>query len=252
MAQHDYNIANGSGSSVRSDINNALSAIATNNSGATEPTTPYAYQWWPDTTTDLLKIRNGSNNGWITVGTLSSANLGLLATAGTLTAALGSAGAPSITFTGDTNTGIYSPGPDQLAISAGGTDRLNIDSAGLITITGSLKDPAITGTIFEDIFTITDAAAFEIDPGNGSIQLITLGANRTPKATNFTAGEAITLMVDDGALRALTWTDSTWGGTGVVWKTDSATAPTLNSSGFTVITLWKVGTQVYGARVGNA
>jgi hypothetical protein len=116
----------------------------------------------------------------------------------------------------------------------------------------TLTDPAITGTILEDIFTITDGAAFEIDPGNGSVQLITLGASRTPKATNMAAGEAVTLMVDDGSAYTLTWTDSTFGGSGVVWKTDGGVAPTLNTAGYTAIVLWKVSTQVYGARVGDA
>ena len=116
----------------------------------------------------------------------------------------------------------------------------------------TLTDPAIIGTVLEDIFTITDGAAFEIDPGNGSIQLITLGANRTPKATNFAAGEAVTLMVDDGSAYTLTWSDTTFGTSGVTWKTGGGNAPTLNTTGFTVIVLWKVGTQVYGARVGDA
>ena len=116
----------------------------------------------------------------------------------------------------------------------------------------TLTDPAITGAILEDIYTITDGAAFEIDPGNGSIQLITLGANRTPKATNFANGEAVTLMVDDGTAYTLTWTDATFGGSGVVWKTDGGVAPTLNTAGYTVIVLFEVGGQVYGARVGDA
>lgn len=116
----------------------------------------------------------------------------------------------------------------------------------------TLTDPAIVGTILEDIFTITDGAAFEIDPGNGSVQLITLGASRTPKATNFANGEAVTLMVDDGSAYTLTWTDATFGGSGVVWKTDGGVAPTLNTTGYTVIVLFKVGNQVYGARVGDA
>jgi len=116
----------------------------------------------------------------------------------------------------------------------------------------TLTDPAIIGTILEDIFTITDAAAFEVDPGNGSIQLITLGANRTPKCTNMVAGEAVTLMVDDGTAYTITWTDATWGSGGVVWKTGGGSAPTLNTTGYTVIVLWKVSTQVYGARVGDA
>ncbi len=116
----------------------------------------------------------------------------------------------------------------------------------------TLTDPAIIGTILEDIFTITDGAAFEVDPGNGSIQLITLGASRTPKCTNMVAGESVTLMVDDGTAYTLTWTDATWGSGGVVWKTNAGAAPTLNTSGYTVIVLWKVSTQVYGARVGDA
>ena len=78
MAQHDYVIANASGAAVRADLNSALSAIVTNNSGATTPATTYAYQWWPDTTTGLLKLRNAANSDWVTVGTLATANLGLV------------------------------------------------------------------------------------------------------------------------------------------------------------------------------
>lgn len=114
----------------------------------------------------------------------------------------------------------------------------------------TLTDPAITGTILEDVYTITDGAAFEIDPGNGSIQLITLGANRTPKGTNFAAGESVTLMVLDGTAYALTWTDTTFGTSGVTWV--GGTAPTLDTTKYTVIELWKVGSQVYGALVGAA
>lgn len=141
-------------------------------------------------------------------------------------------------------------------ITSSGT--IAIDST-VATLTGTqtltnktLTDPAIIGTVLEDVFTITDGAAFEIDPSNGSIQLITLGASRTPKATNFAAGEAITLMVDDGTAYTLTWTDATWGGSGVIWETNSGVAPTLATSGYTTIVLWKVSTQVYGARVGDA
>jgi hypothetical protein len=131
-------------------------------------------------------------------------------------------------------------------------DTAKLDVAQTFTAVQTLTDPAIIGTILEDVFTISDGAAFEVDPGNGSIQLITLGASRTPKATNFAAGEAVTLMVDDGSAYTLTWTDATWGGSGVVWKTGGGNAPTLNTTGYTVITFWKVGTQVYGARVGDA
>lgn len=78
MAQHDYVINNASGAAVRADLNNALAAIVSNNSGATAPSPTYAYQWWLDTTTGLLKIRNAGNTDFVVVGTLASANLGLV------------------------------------------------------------------------------------------------------------------------------------------------------------------------------
>ena len=72
MATHDYVIANQNGANFRSDLNNALSAIVSNNSSATEPSTTYAYQWWADTANDLLKIRNGADSAWVSILTLST------------------------------------------------------------------------------------------------------------------------------------------------------------------------------------
>jgi len=68
MAQHDYVIANANGATVRADINNALLAISSTNSGSSEPSTPYAYEMWVDTSNNLLKLRNAANDGWITLG----------------------------------------------------------------------------------------------------------------------------------------------------------------------------------------
>ena len=72
MAEHDYVIANQNGANTRSDLNNALAAIVSNNSKATEPTTTYAYMWWADTGNDLLKQRNAANSAWIDILTLST------------------------------------------------------------------------------------------------------------------------------------------------------------------------------------
>lgn len=99
----------------------------------------------------------------------------------------------------------------------------------------------------EEVFAITDGAAVNLDPNNGSIQTWVLGDNRTPGQVNWNAGQSITLMIDDGSTFAVTWTTL-----GVVWKSDGASAPSLNTTGFTVIVLWKVGTTIYGARVGDA
>jgi hypothetical protein len=155
------------------------------------------------------------------------------------------------TADGTANQILKTNGSGTLSFVAAATG--DVTTTGTQTLTNkTLTDPAIIGTILEDIYTITDGAAFEIDPGNGSIQLITLGASRTPKATNFANGESVLLMVDDGTAYSLTWTDATFGGTGVVWKTNAGAAPTLNTTGYTVIVLWEVAGQVYGARVGDA
>ncbi|MEB3208203.1 MAG: hypothetical protein VKK63_04730, partial [Synechococcus sp.] len=77
MAQHDYSIANQSGLAFRQDLNNALAAIVSINSGASEPSTTYAYQLWADTTAGLLKQRDAANSAWVTIGTLDSTNWGL-------------------------------------------------------------------------------------------------------------------------------------------------------------------------------
>ena len=71
MATHDYILANASGAAFRTDLNNALAAIVSNNSNSSSPATTYAYQWWADTTDNILKIRNSSNNAWINLFTLA-------------------------------------------------------------------------------------------------------------------------------------------------------------------------------------
>lgn len=72
MSQTDQNVANGSGSAVRADLNAHLDAIATNHSGATEPTTKFANQWWADTSANILKRRNNANTTWISAMSLTT------------------------------------------------------------------------------------------------------------------------------------------------------------------------------------
>lgn len=130
----------------------------------------------------------------------------------------------------------------QLGAFSGDAVTLN----GTQTLTNkTLTDPAIIGTIVEDVFTITDGAGFAINPRNGSVQLITLGANRTPVASNFNDGDAVTLMINDGTNFTITWSS-----VAVTWI--GGVAPTLATTGFTVIQLWKASGVIYGALVGNS
>ena len=84
MAQvSDYTISNGTGSAVRTDLNNVFAAIQSLNSGSADPSgTQVAFQLSVNTTSNLLKLRNASNNGYITIGNVTQANLGLAPVAG--------------------------------------------------------------------------------------------------------------------------------------------------------------------------
>jgi hypothetical protein len=64
----------------------------------------------------------------------------------TLTVPLGSAAAPTVRFTGDTNTGIYSPGADQVAVATNGTGRLFVDASGNVGV-GEASSPSSPLTV---------------------------------------------------------------------------------------------------------
>jgi hypothetical protein len=64
MSQHDYDVANGSGSSVRADLNSLAGAIQSQNSGSNAPTATTAGMVWYDTTNQAMKQRNSANSAW--------------------------------------------------------------------------------------------------------------------------------------------------------------------------------------------
>ena len=127
---------------------------------------------------------------------------------------------------------------------------MNFDGSADITIADSTKIATAGGTftgsvtfedaINENVFAITDAASVAIDPDNGMIQTWTLGANRTA-TDSLTAGQSVLLMITAGS-NTLTFPTITWAG---------GSAPTVSTSTTTAIELWKVGSTLYGANVGD-
>jgi hypothetical protein len=77
----------------------------------------------------------------------------------------------------------------------------------------------------------------------GTIKTWTLSGNSTP-TDSLSSGESVTLYIDDGAAHTITWPSVTWMNTG-------GTAPTLATSGYTVIVLSKVGSTLYGFLAGD-
>ena len=70
---------NGTGAQVRTAIKDIFGALRTLNAGSGDPSgtsNVAAYQPHIDTNTNLLKISNASNNGFVTLGNISQTNFG--------------------------------------------------------------------------------------------------------------------------------------------------------------------------------
>ena len=74
----------------------------------------------------------------------------------------GSAAAPSFTFSDDTNTGMYRKGADALGFSTGGTERVSIDSSGVLADTYTVKDGASALSRDGDIFRIHGTSGIDL------------------------------------------------------------------------------------------
>ena len=129
---------------------------------------------------------------------------------------------------------------------------VNFDGSADITVADSTKMPlaggTFTGTIIvedainENVFAITDASSVALDPDNGMVQTWTLGANRTA-TDSLTTGQSMLLIVTaSGSNYTLTWPTMTWRG---------GSAPDLGGATPTAIELFKVGSTLYGATIGD-
>jgi len=131
-------IQNDTGSNVRSDINSNMAAIYSLNASSSEPiaANSVARMIWADESNNELKIRNGTNTSFITIGSLNETNLGLAKVAnpaftGNVTVPAGTVSSLPISFTGDTNTGFFKNSADDFSIVTGGTRRAHVDSNGI-------------------------------------------------------------------------------------------------------------------------
>lgn len=144
---------------------------------------------------------------------------------------------------GESSTGslLNLSGSAVVYVTAAAADLVQPTEAQTLT-NKTLASPAITGTPTETIFAITGTTP-ALNPANGSIQTWTLTANSTP-TDSIAAGQAITIMIDDGSAYTVAWPS-------VTWVNNAKVAPTLATTGYTTVTLWKVSTTLYGAVVGN-
>lgn len=183
--------------------------------------------------TDFVKTSlNGISFG--TTGlTPSTVTDGVVTVGGVLNVANGGTGAATLTGV------LKGNGTSAFTAAVANTDFLAPTNP---TMSGATLNDGYT----EEVFAVSGTTP-ALSPTNGSIQTWTLTGNSTPTAGTWAAGQSMTLMIDDGTAYTVTWTSLA-----VTWKTNSGNAPTLETTGYTVIQLWKVGSVIYGARVGNA
>lgn len=146
---------------------------------------------------------------------------------GALTSAAGSAVAPAITTTGDSNTGIFFPAADTIAFTEGGVEAMRLDSSGRLGLgtTGPLARFDLAGDYREGWVTANTGTAYTISLASGTLQDLVLTGN---VAFTFPggaiAGRSFTLLLtqDGTGGRTVTWPAA------VRWP--GGTAPTITST----------------------
>ena len=134
-----FAVDNGTGLQVRTKLQQVIDALRSLQSGSGDPTVGLgAYQLHVNevsNTSQILKIRNKANDGFVEIGDVAQTNLGLLLKAGgvmtgVLTSSTGSTSAPSFNF-GDSGTGFYKKGTNQIGLVVNQAEISFLDQNGL-------------------------------------------------------------------------------------------------------------------------
>ena len=134
-----FAVDNGTGLQVRTKLQQVIDALRSLQSGSGDPTVGVgAYQLHVNevsNTSQILKIRNKANDGFVEIGDVAQTNLGMLLKAGgvmtgVLGSSTGSTSAPSFNF-GDSGTGFYKKGTNQIGLVANQAEISFLDQNGL-------------------------------------------------------------------------------------------------------------------------
>jgi len=143
------------------------------------------------------------------VGTLAVSGTATLA--GILSMSDGSAGAPSITNTGDTNTGLLFSAADKMQFTSGGTAQFTMENGGIIPVTDNDIDLGTASLEFKNVYV------------DGTVFTDALGFGTTVMTLPTADGNANQILITDGS-GALSFTDNSGGTSWVAVKTSNYTA----------------------------
>ena len=185
-------------------------------------------------TTNVANLNASSLSGatFAAPGSIGSTTAGsgaftTLSATGVTTLAAGTLGAPALTTSGDTNTGMFFPAADTIALVEGGVEVIRINSSANVGIGTSSPGAklAVVGTGYSPTITITDGATLNWDTSLGQVAQVTLGGNRTFAApTNLVNGGFYSLLIiqDGTGSRTISWN--------AVFDFTGGTAPTLSTA----------------------
>jgi hypothetical protein len=155
-----------------------------------------------------------------------------------LDSAVTTASAPPLSWSGDTNTGIYRPAADTLSLVTSGTDRLRINSSGIVIIGTGEATTSVTGNILRSPSgsgTNISGSNLEIQAGNGTgtggsglIILKTSAASTTSSSTANTITQRLAITKNGGF--SFGSTSSAYGSSGQVLISNGDAPPSFDSS----------------------
>jgi len=240
-------IKNNASTTIAANIITALGFTGPHNGtvGATTPTTGVftTVQSTITTGTAPLTVASTTNVANLNASSLSGATFAApgsigsttagsgafttLSATGVTTLSAGTLGAPALTTSGDTNTGMFFPAADTIAFVEGGTEVIRINSSSNVGIGTSSPGAklAVVGTGYSPAITLTDGATLNWDTSLGQVAQVTLGGNRTFAApTNLVNGGFYSLLIiqDGTGSRTISWN--------AVFDFTGGTAPTLSTA----------------------
>ena len=192
MSQHDLTIDNQGFPAFRADLNTALQALGSTNSGATAPSTPFANQIWYDTANNILKIRNEDNDAWISLLTLNQTSDTLQSVSGLVI------GTDVQAYDADTAKTDVANTFTALQTFAGTSSNADLKTSNILE-TVTVSATAATGTVNYDV--TTQSVLYYTTNASGNFTVNFRGSSGTSLNTVMATGESIsvTFLVTNGS-----------------------------------------------------